>query len=225
MPIFTREMKYCLYIDTSGKRCEVILFDRDHILAAREEDTQANHGRLINRFIGEVLQEARASFRDIAVICVLNGPGSYTGLRISLSTAKGICYAWDIPLVLVHKLSLLNAALPESKKEKPASACILKARENEYFIEITGREGEVLQEASLLYRDEVDERLNDTQAAVFTDQADLAMEFPGIEVLELTQEDKIAHCQALIEGKKFADLFLSEPFYMKNVHINKINKL
>lgn len=215
---------YYLYLDTSGKQCEVILFNESGLVAYRHEDTQTNHGRVINRFIAEVLTEGQLGFKDLEAVCVLNGPGSYTGLRISLSTAKGICYAWGIRLFLLHKLSLLRSAV-SIMQGMQAVACMLKARENEYFLEITGAQGEMVKEACLLHGEEVQNLLQETGAVLFGEQPELGTDFPAIRVIEVKKEQKISFCLGQIRDENVADLFQSEPFYMKNVHINKINKL
>lgn len=224
MSIFAPTMRFYIYIDTSGKLCEVLLFNESGLVAMRNDDTQANHGKVINRFIDEVMTETGIGFGDLGAICVLNGPGSYTGLRISLSTAKGICYAKGLPLVLLNKLNLMHVGVAALNPNQ-TTACILKARENEYFLQINGPDGKEVEPASLVKGEELRERLNDTKALLFAEQTEIQTEFPGMQVLALKNEHKIALCLESIAAHKFADLFQSEPFYMKNVHINKINKL
>lgn len=90
---------YFLCIETSGKYCAVCLLADEEILAYRRNEQENQHGSDIVMLIEAVLAEAQLSYKDLKAVAVNLGPGSYTSLRIGLATAKGLCYALDIPLI------------------------------------------------------------------------------------------------------------------------------
>ncbi len=104
-------MANILLLETSTQVCSVALGTDDGIVAIREAHDQQSHSELITVFIEEVLHEAQIGFAALDAVAVSKGPGSYTGLRIGVSTAKGICYACDIPLIAVDTLQALAAGM------------------------------------------------------------------------------------------------------------------
>lgn len=87
--------------------------------------------------INDLLSEVKISFEEIAAIVVCGGPGSYTGLRIGMATAKGLCYALDKPTILDNRLDLLAyQAYAQHGKTYSQYIVLLTAREKEYFISI-----------------------------------------------------------------------------------------
>ena len=101
-------MAYLLHIESSTKVCSVALSCDGKLLACREEDSVSySHSGLLTSFIEEVMREANVPLNVLAAIAVSKGPGSYTGLRIGVSTAKGLCYGLDIPLIGISTLQAL----------------------------------------------------------------------------------------------------------------------
>ena len=98
-----------LLIETATQVCSVVLASEGRILARRDSDVPNAHSTRLSVFIQEVLDENRLTPRDLGAVCVSAGPGSYTGLRIGVSSAKGICYALGIPLVSVPTLLSMAA--------------------------------------------------------------------------------------------------------------------
>lgn len=101
-------MVYSLAIDTATDVCSVALFGDDELLLGRVADGARNHASSLSPLIDELLVEC--GVRPDRVL-LSEGPGSYTGLRIGASTAKGLCFGWDVPLVPVSTLQLLCAGL------------------------------------------------------------------------------------------------------------------
>lgn len=93
-----------LCLETATPICSVALNDGEKNIALRECKGQNAHSEKITIFIDEILKEAGINYNQLDAIAVSKGPGSYTGLRIGVSTAKGICYAADLPLMAVDTL-------------------------------------------------------------------------------------------------------------------------
>lgn len=106
-------MPRILHIESSTLTCSVALATDGGLTALRElHDMTYSHAEKLTLFMGEVLAEAGTTSSGLDAVCVVSGPGSYTGLRIGVSAAKGLCYAMDIPLLSVNALqSLAHFAL------------------------------------------------------------------------------------------------------------------
>jgi tRNA threonylcarbamoyladenosine biosynthesis protein TsaB len=105
-------MAYILNIETSTKNCSVSVFADHELLASCELATDGYaHAEKLHVFIGKALKSAGITYNNLCAVAVSKGPGSYTGLRIGVSAAKGLCMALDIPLIGVNTLELLAIQL------------------------------------------------------------------------------------------------------------------
>nr|WP_299031384.1 tRNA (adenosine(37)-N6)-threonylcarbamoyltransferase complex dimerization subunit type 1 TsaB [uncultured Tenacibaculum sp.] len=112
-------MATILNIETATKNCSVSIAKDGVTLALQElNDGNYSHAEKLHPFIQQVLEEAKISFNDIDAVAVSKGPGSYTGLRIGVSAAKGLCFAFDKPLIsietlysLAHKATVDNGVI------------------------------------------------------------------------------------------------------------------
>lgn len=95
---------YILQIDTATEVCSVSLSLNGQVVSVIDATEPNLHASKLTVFIDQLLQEANVTYKDLHAVAVSKGPGSYTGLRIGVSTAKGICYALDIPLLAVNTL-------------------------------------------------------------------------------------------------------------------------
>ena len=101
-------MPYILNIETATKNCSVALAkDGKTILCKEIAEEGYSHAERLHVFIDEIIKEAGITFQELSAIAVSQGPGSYTGLRIGVSAAKGLCFALDIPLIAVDTLQVL----------------------------------------------------------------------------------------------------------------------
>ncbi|WP_293894870.1 tRNA (adenosine(37)-N6)-threonylcarbamoyltransferase complex dimerization subunit type 1 TsaB [Flavobacterium sp.] len=101
-------MIYILNIETATRNCSVSLAKNGETILCREIAEQGySHAEKLHVFIEEILKETSITVSDLKAIAVSKGPGSYTGLRIGVSTAKGLCYALGIPLIAVDTLQVL----------------------------------------------------------------------------------------------------------------------
>ena len=101
-------MTYILNIETATKNCSVSLAKDGKTILTKEIAEQGySHAEKLHVFMEEILNETDISARDLKAVAVSKGPGSYTGLRIGVSSAKGLCYALGIPLISVSTLQVL----------------------------------------------------------------------------------------------------------------------
>jgi tRNA threonylcarbamoyladenosine biosynthesis protein TsaB len=101
-------LAYILNIETSTKNCSVALAQNGQLLLCKEiADLGYSHAEKLHVFIDEILAETQIAYTDLSAIAVSSGPGSYTGLRIGVSAAKGLSYALHIPLISVDTLTSL----------------------------------------------------------------------------------------------------------------------
>lgn len=98
-----------LNIETATTNCSVSLAkDGDTIALLEEDDKNYSHSERLHVYINDVLVKANVSLKEIDAVAVSKGPGSYTGLRIGVSAAKGLCFSLNIPLISVHTLEALS---------------------------------------------------------------------------------------------------------------------
>ncbi len=133
-------MDFLLLIETSTKVCSVALSREGKIIGITEENNpDYSHSKQLTVFIRKVVDEAGISIDDLDSVAVSRGPGSYTGLRIGTSVAKGLCYALNIPLISVDTLKamtimMLNSPKARQKKEKDVLFCpMIDARRMEVY--------------------------------------------------------------------------------------------
>ena len=101
-------MSFILNLETATKNCSVALAKDGKTITCKEIATQNfSHAEKLHVFIEEILSENNIQFSDLNAIAVSQGPGSYTGLRIGVSSAKGLCYALNIPMIAIDTLQLL----------------------------------------------------------------------------------------------------------------------
>jgi tRNA threonylcarbamoyladenosine biosynthesis protein TsaB len=126
-------MALILGIETATKNCSVALFKDGIVIAEKEHISDGyTHAEQLTLFIQEVIDLANISFKKVEAVALSLGPGSYTGLRIGTSTAKGLCYALDIPLIAISTLKAM--AFVVAKNEKSAIYCpMIDARRMEVF--------------------------------------------------------------------------------------------
>ncbi|WP_298411235.1 tRNA (adenosine(37)-N6)-threonylcarbamoyltransferase complex dimerization subunit type 1 TsaB [Hydrotalea sp.] len=103
-------MAILLNIDTATETASVCLCYNTEVLAIRYSSEQKNHAAFVQPAIQQIMQEANIKLADIDAVAVTGGPGSYTGLRVGLATAKGICYALSKPLIIENTLKVMAQA-------------------------------------------------------------------------------------------------------------------
>jgi tRNA threonylcarbamoyladenosine biosynthesis protein TsaB len=103
------DVSVILHIETATKNCSVALSKSGEVLGFKEHySEQFSHSEQLHGFIQDILKEAQMEMSALDAVAVSKGPGSYTGLRIGVATAKGICFALDLPLIAVNSLQILS---------------------------------------------------------------------------------------------------------------------
>ena len=129
-------MACILCIETSTKSCSVAFTSDGHLVAVKEEISEHySHSEQLTVFIGQLLQQEELKVSDLDAIAVSSGPGSYTGLRIGVSTAKGLCYAGDVPLISVSTLDAMAQAMKDKFPETQLCP-MLDARRMEVYCKL-----------------------------------------------------------------------------------------
>lgn len=124
-------MDYILNIETATKNCSVALAkDGQTILCKEIAEEGYSHAEKLHVFIEKIIQEAGIRFQDLKAVSVSKGPGSYTGLRIGVSAAKGLCFALNIPLISVDTLQVLAS---QAKVAEGLIVPMLDARRMEVY--------------------------------------------------------------------------------------------
>ena len=124
-------MSYILNIETATTNCSVSLSKEGETFILKEDYGNGySHAERLHIYIEEVLKQAKLTLKDIDAVAISKGPGSYTGLRIGVSTAKGLCFAADKPLI---SISTLEALAHQVDKEEGVIVSMLDARRMEVY--------------------------------------------------------------------------------------------
>lgn len=130
-----------LCIETSTDVCSVALCENGVASSHLELFNSNAHANNLTPFIEKLFDNNKISIKDIDAVAVSSGPGSYTGLRIGVSTAKGICYALNKPLIAVPTLDIIAEAIFNSNPEINIVAPMIDARRMEVYTQLISRSG------------------------------------------------------------------------------------
>ncbi|MBR4155879.1 MAG: tRNA (adenosine(37)-N6)-threonylcarbamoyltransferase complex dimerization subunit type 1 TsaB [Bacteroidales bacterium] len=225
-------MQMILCLETSTAVCSVALVENGNVIALRESLDGQNHAEKITVFIDEVMKEANVSYRDLDAVATSMGPGSYTGLRIGVSTAKGLCYAMEKPLIAIDTLAAMAHGFKDHKTTRlqdhklEAILCpMIDARRMEVYSSFFDNDLNKISDTKAIIIDEnsfMEEKQNH-HLYLFGDGADkLASLFENDE--QITVVEKF-HCSAsymaeladkAFKNNDFVDTAYFEPFYLKN---------
>ncbi|MCD8528855.1 MAG: tRNA (adenosine(37)-N6)-threonylcarbamoyltransferase complex dimerization subunit type 1 TsaB [Chitinophagales bacterium] len=237
-------MNYILYIETSTRDCSVALANGAELVVQVVEEDTRSRAKILQTLINKVMQKAGINYKDLKAVGVAAGPGSYTGLRIGMSAAKGLSFALDIPLMSFDTLeSLAYTAL--SNVENPNAVCVasMPSRKGEIYYAVVDKKNGVLinskPETNENFRIDIDQKMKiykNSEAIVNQDiklKADLKVPFysAGLSELEIKNykfAKNIIFLPRYIEAKnyiywgnekfklkEFQNLISLEPKYMK----------
>lgn len=224
-------MALILNLETATKVCSVSLAQNGSEIYTKEVCTENfSHAENLNVFIEEVLQKSGKKISDLEAIAVSEGPGSYTGLRIGVSTAKGLCYALDIPLIAINSLKSLAAL---SKTECDLICPMFDAMRMEVYAAIFDKSLKEIQKTEAIVIDQ------NSFAAILINQK---IEFvgPGAEKckeiiqntnalfnsdLKVSARGMIRLSEEKFSTSQFENVAYFEPFYLKDFVAGKKKSL
>ncbi|MGH2667433.1 tRNA (adenosine(37)-N6)-threonylcarbamoyltransferase complex dimerization subunit type 1 TsaB [Flavobacterium sp.] len=214
-------MAYILSIETATRNCSVALSQNGVTIACKEvSDAGYSHAEKLHVFIEDILQENKICFQDLSAVAVSQGPGSYTGLRIGVSAAKGLCYSLNIPLIAIDTLETLAKKLTV---EKGVIVPMLDARRMECYTAIFNAEhektraiqSEIIDEHSFSTIQEIMHLIGDGASkckTVLTDDRFVfydEIEFPSANEMGAIAFEKYKKSDTV-------DVAYFEPFYLKD---------
>ncbi len=222
-------MPLILNIDTATEYASVCISKGNEVLAMETNADQKNHGSFIQPAIQRLMNAASLTLQAFDAIAVTAGPGSYTGLRVGLATAKGLCYATQKPLILINTLEVMAVASIQlqTENQKPETEnCLfcpmIDARRMEVFTALYDRYLNIVCEpaAKILDESSFKERLN-RQPVIFSGsgQAKLKNILQHPNAFFSNAQQHAGHVSVLsikaFGQKKFADIATSGPTYIK----------
>ena len=217
-------MNYILHIDTTTKKCSVALAQDGELMIQKELlSEEFSHSEQLHPFIEEVLKESGLKSSSLSAIAISKGPGSYTGLRIGVAAAKGLCFALDLPLIALNTLEIMVQPYEVS----PYSFIIpmLDAKRMEVYTAIFDETKKWIQEtmAEVLTENTFTSIVNEQSCLIIGDGAiKFKTLHPKInasytnEIHYPVAKDMITLAWKKFNAKEFEDLAYFEPFYLKD---------
>ncbi len=212
-----------LHIETSSKNCSVAISDGLEMLCLCEEVSENyKQSESLHTFVNWALEGAKITLQDLDAVSLGKGPGSYTGLRIGASSAKGFCYGLNIPLIAINSLETMID--PYLNKEYDLIIPLIDARRMEVYAAVfDGTSGEMLTETEAKILEEHSfQEYKDRKILFVGDGATKAQEImrlPDTEFIgDVYPSAKYLISKAIEKFKKkdFEDVAYFEPFYLKD---------
>jgi tRNA threonylcarbamoyladenosine biosynthesis protein TsaB len=226
-------MSTILCIETGTEICSVSLSSNSKIIDIRESAQPQAHARQLAVFIDELLRKNSLTTKDLSAVAVGEGPGSYTGLRIGVSTAKGICFGAAIPLIAISSLqALTHGAIEKIEHCEGALLCpMIDARRMEVYTALYHSNGtpKTAVEALIIDENSYKDELASSTVYFFGNGAPKCAEVINhtnakfIEVAH-TAANMVPIAHQLFEAGKFANVAYFEPFYLKDFVVTKSKK-
>lgn len=220
-------MSLILQIETATTVCSIALSENGSVLAYKELEQRNVHAEIITLFIDEVLKVTGKKYSDLEAIAVSCGPGSYTGLRIGISAAKGLCFALDIPLIAVETLEgMADGMISQNTLNDNTLLCpMIDARRMEVFTAVFNAKGDRVKPTSAEIIDEnsFNDLLKTNKMLFFGDGAEKCSEVLGTNpnaqiITGFTNSARYITKKATekYNAKDFEDVAYFEPYYLKD---------
>jgi tRNA threonylcarbamoyladenosine biosynthesis protein TsaB len=215
---------YILSIETSSKVCSVALHKDGKLTGEIVLTTEKAHAEMLTMSISSLIEQTKVEKEKIAAIAVSSGPGSYTGLRIGSSAAKGISFALDIPMIAVPTLTAMSRGFSEKLwKEDCFYIPMLDARRSEVYCQVFDAELKPVSEvyAEILNEDSFSDFLSQKKVILFGDGAEKSEKIISQRNASFaskylfTAADMGTTAYEYFLQKKFVDTAYFEPFYLK----------
>ena len=217
-----------LNIETSTNVCSVALSKDSNCLFTKSNADGMNHAALLSVFIAKALEVLKSTDNKLDAVAISSGPGSYTGLRIGVSTAKGLCYGYGIPLIAVSTLEVLTVQALDLVEDNGNSLfCpMIDARRMEVYAAFYNGKGIIQREisADIITSNSYAEILANQPVYFFGNGADKCkstLEHSNahfIDNLFPLAVNMIPFAESAFVKKQFVDTAYFEPFYLKEFH-------
>ncbi|MDQ2753888.1 MAG: tRNA (adenosine(37)-N6)-threonylcarbamoyltransferase complex dimerization subunit type 1 TsaB [Bacteroidota bacterium] len=220
-------MALLLCIDTALETATVGLCNEEGIIDFRLHSGPKNSAAFVQPAIQSLLQDSRFSFNQIDAVAVVNGPGSYTGLRVGLASAKGICYAAQKPLILINTLEVMAKAAIEQQQNEAALYCpTIDARRDEVFTAVYNASLHIVlpPQALIVEKNSFEVLLESYNMYFFGSGHNKCEKILGYQqnALFIKALYSLSHInyigQQLYEKGLFNDVAYAEPYYSKNFY-------
>lgn len=217
-------MANILNIETSGKIASVCLTINGKAVAIKKNEDRQRHAAWLHDAIGQLMKEQEIGLKDLSAIAVSMGPGSYTGLRLGMATAKGLCFALQIPLICIPTLEIMALAAHENSKAD-FYCPMIDARRMEVFAAVYDNNlSEVSPPCAIILEEGcLNKWLEKGSLVLSGDGAEKAAAMHQHPKLLLSNVEMDATAMTKPATKKFekqewSDLAYSEPYYLKEFY-------
>ncbi len=229
-----KTMTYILSLETATYTCSVALYQDQQLLALQEFHLDKSHSSLLHVLIRDMLEYCEVDRAQLSAVALSMGPGSYTGLRIGTSTAKGLCYALDIPLIAINTLEAMAHSLQKYNTHQAMLCPMLDARRMEVYCQIRNHQGEEVLATTPLVVEEgsFGAYLHSNEVWFFGDGSDKCRPLIAPHTDKAVFIDHIQPSAAGIgelawnkyQHQDFEDVAYFEPFYLKEFRMTKPKK-
>jgi tRNA threonylcarbamoyladenosine biosynthesis protein TsaB len=222
-------------LETATNLCSVALCGNEGLVSLRESHDTKSHASMITVFIDDILKEQGLKVRDLEAIAVSRGPGSYTGLRIGVSAAKGLAYASSIPLIAIDTtISMFfgfreKGLIGEENPEKVLFCPMLDARRMEVYCAIYNYSGEKVKNisAEVITEDSFGDIPESEKIIFFGNGADKCRDIIKrnnscfISDFSISAAHMLTPAYQALRSLDFQDIAYFEPFYLKDFITSK----
>jgi tRNA threonylcarbamoyladenosine biosynthesis protein TsaB len=222
-------MPVILFFETATRVCSVGIAENTKLLAIKESHSVNSHSSVITSYADDVICASSKKYSEIDAVCISMGPGSYTGLRIGVSTAKGLCYAWNKPLIAVNTLHSMSMHFITEHTEyinSPLLLCpMIDARRMEVYTALFGPKGNFIRNTSaeIITENSFSEILSKQKIIFFGDGSEKCKTVLGnnknaVFVNDLSNSAKgmIVPAFEKFSRGQFEDTAYFEPYYLKD---------
>lgn len=217
-------MALILNIDTSTTVCSVALAQDGKIIGIKESNEGLNHSVLLGVYIDDILNSHHIHAAQLDAIAVSMGPGSYTGLRIGVSTAKGLCFGANKPLLAVPTLQALARSVADQLQENALYCPMLDARRMEVYTGFFDRDNHTILDtkAEIITADSFADLLAAQKVYFFgngSEKVKSILASPNacfIDQVETSARHLVPLSEELYQQEQFVDTAYFEPFYLKD---------
>lgn len=223
-------MSLILSLETSAVSCSVALSTVGETICTKASEGEWRHSKEITLLIQACLDSSKKKLGDLAAIAISSGPGSYTGLRVAASCAKGMCYALDLPLLAIPTLEVIAFPFADKADQSTFIVPLIDARRDEVYYNVYGQNLVAQQTTTNLILEKDSFEQFEGQNLIFCgDGAEKASKLVNFKLAEYYPTLATAEAMSTLaftrfSAKSYEDLAYYVPFYLKPPNITKSKK-